>query len=574
MAGKSTARGPRDGLGGFARAALASSVGLTILIGLLGPSAMVPELPGPSWQPPYSLGAEPGAHLVIAMAALAILLGGAGLGAALRSRWRPDPRRLLAAGSGAVALLAFLPPSGSADHLNYAAYGRLAALGHDPYAVTPADFPGDPVTGAVEEWTGVTSVYGPLATAVQTLASLVGGDSVRLTVFVMALFNAAAFIGTSLLIHRFTAGDDRLQRRAALLWAANPLMIYHLAAGMHVDTLAVACMVAALVALGAGRLAGGPGGSPGAETGARPVPPRWPSALSRMTRRSPAPSGAPRRSPAAAGASWRSLVASGLLLGAGIGIKLNAGLVALGPAWVVRRSPRRLAVVAGTATATVAVAYGLAGPHVLDQVGEAGRKVSLATPWQLVKTGLQSLFGPGAYTIWIQLGSLALLAVLAWLLLRAAPAAEPIAAGAGHGGPGRAGIPAPTAVGEAGVPASTVVGGAGVPAPTVAAVVVAAWLLAAPYALPWYDGLAFALLALASWPALEGFMVARTTILSLGYLPAREPFRPEDLDWLKTVVRQQAVPWSLLALTAALAWWAARAGARARRRPASAGPRP
>ncbi|GGS87415.1 hypothetical protein GCM10010156_52390 [Planobispora rosea] len=499
MAGKSTARGPGDGLGVFARAALVSSVGLTILIGLLGPSAMVPELSGPSWQPPYSLGAAPGAHLAIAMAALAILLGGAGLGAALRSRWRPDPRRLLAAGSGAVALLAFLPPSGSADHLNYAAYGRLVTLGHDPYAVTPAEFPGDPVTGAVEEWAGVTSVYGPLATAAQALASLVGGDSVRLTVFVMALFNAAAFVGTALLIHRFTAGDEGLQRRAALLWAANPLMIYHLAAGMHVDTLAVACMVAALVALGAGG--------------------------------------------AAAGASRRSLAASGLLLGAGIGVKLNAGLVALGPAWALRRSPRRLAVIAGTASATVAVAYGLAGPHVLDQVGEAGRKVSLATPWHLVKTGLQSLFGPGAYTIWIQLGSLALLVTLAWLLLRAAPA-------------------------------PAVAGGAGVPAPAVAAVAVASWLLAAPYALPWYDGLVFALLALASWPALEGFMVARTTILSLGYLPAREPFRPEDLDWLKTAVRQQVVPWSLLVLTAALAWWAARAGGRARRRPVSGGPRP
>jgi hypothetical protein len=328
----------------------------------------------------------------------------------------------------------------------------------------------------------VTSVYGPVATAVQALASLIGGDSVRLTVLVMALVNAAAFIGTALLLHRFTRGDADLQRRAALLWAVNPLMIYHLSAGMHVDTLAIACMVAALMARGA---------------------------------------------------------SSGLLLGVGIGVKLNAGLVALGPAWELRRSPGRLAVVAGTATATVLVIYGLAGSHVLDQVGAASKKVSLATPWQLAKGGLQTLFGPGAYSTWIQIGSLLLLAGLAWLILRALPEAMPEAT-----------------------------------APAVAAVMVVAWLFAAPYALPWYDGLAFALLAMASWPVLEGFMVARVTILSLGYLPAREALRPEDLLWLKTLLRERVVPWSLLALTLALAWWAVSAGARARRPSASAAPPP
>ncbi|WP_204358560.1 polyprenol phosphomannose-dependent alpha 1,6 mannosyltransferase MptB [Streptosporangium sp. 'caverna'] len=479
---RSPARGTPRGLDIVAFTAIGLSAGLTILIGLLGPSAMVPRLAGPSWQPPFSLDLRPDGHLVIAMAAAAIVLGGLGLAGALRSRWRPDPRWLLAAGCVVAALLAFLPPSGSADHLNYAAYGRLVTLGQNPYAVPPTALPADPVTGAVEEWAGVTSVYGPVATAVQALASLVGGDSVRLTILVMALVNAAAFIGTALLLHRFTQGDADLQRRAALLWAVNPLMIYHLSAGMHVDTLAIACMVAALMARGA---------------------------------------------------------SSGLLLGVGIGVKLNAGLVALGPAWELRRSPGRLAVVAGTATATVLVIYGLAGSHVLDQVGAASKKVSLATPWQLAKGGLQTVFGPGAYSTWIQVGSLLMLAGLAWLILRALPGAP-----------------------------------SGDTAPAVAAVMVVAWLFAAPYALPWYDGLAFALLAMASWPVLEGFMVARVTILSLGYLPAREALRPEDLLWLKTLLRERVVPWSLLALTLALVWWAVSAGARARRPSASAAPPP
>jgi hypothetical protein len=47
----------------------------------------------------------------------------------------------------AVAVLAELPPAGSTDTLRYATYGRMAALGHNPYLMTPAQMlhTGDPV---------------------------------------------------------------------------------------------------------------------------------------------------------------------------------------------------------------------------------------------------------------------------------------------------------------------------------------------------------------------------------------------------------------------------------------------
>jgi hypothetical protein len=456
-------------LGRVATAGIAASVLLTILIGALGPSAMVPPLAGPSWQPPFSLAAHPGGYLVIALGAAAVTLGGAGLAAglaALARGWTFRAELWLAAGIAAVAVLAFLPPSGSADHLNYAAYGRLAALGHDPYTVPPDGLPDDPVTGAVAEWGGVTSVYGPVATAVQAVAALVGGDSVRLIVFVLAVFNAAAYIVTGLLLYR-NAADGTRRRQVALLWAVNPLMIYHLAAGMHVDTLAILCMVAALVCGAAGRP-----------------------------------------------------VRSGLLLGLGVGVKATAGLVALGPAWELRRSPRTLAVVAGSAGAVAGIVYALAGPQAFDQVGAAGRRVSLAVPWSLVKRGLQQVFGPGAYTVWIQVGSLLLFAGLAVLLVRVFSRAAPQAA-------------------------------------EVAVAVTVSWLFAAPYALPWYDGLAFALLALAFHPVLAAFMTARVILLSLAYLPARQAGQPPGAqEWLVEVVRANVVPWLLMALTAALVWWA------------------
>jgi hypothetical protein len=435
----------------------------------------VPPLPGGPWQPPYSLDVLPDGRLVIGMAAAAVVLGAVGLAAGLRNVGRmPDARWLVPAGCLVAVVLAFLPPSGSADHLNYAAYGRMVTLGYDPYVAVPADLPVDPVTRWVEEWRETPSVYGPVATAVQALASLIGGDSLRLTVFVMELANAAAFIATALLLHRFTRHDPVRRRRAALLWTVNPLVIYHLAAGMHLDTLAIAFVVAAVV-VGPGR---------------------------------------------------------GIMLGLGIAVKVTVGLVALGPAWELRRSPRRLALVAGSATLTVLVAYLLAGPDSLDQVRSASQSLSLATPWKLVQRAAQFLIGSGAYRVWIQLASYALLATLAFLLLRAF-----------------------RRDGE-------------LDAPRVALAFGVAWLFATPYVLPWYDGLVFALLAMVVCPALDGFLVVRLAVLSLGYLPARQTGQPDDLRWMVTVVRSQVVPWCLLALTIGLAWWAWRAGARARTRPA------
>ncbi|WP_343955108.1 polyprenol phosphomannose-dependent alpha 1,6 mannosyltransferase MptB [Nonomuraea longicatena] len=618
------------------------SVLLTIIIGALGPSAMVPPLSGPAWQPPYFLNVQPDPHLMIALAALAIVLGGAGL---LGSLWWPGSptraRALVLFGCVAAGVLAFLPPSGSADHLNYAAYGRMVTLGIDPYTHGATDLPGDPIADAVEQpWREEPSVYGPVATAVQALASLVGGDSVRLTVFALALFNAAAFILTGLLIDRFTRHDPDRRLRAALLWTANPLLLYQLVAGMHADTLAIVCMVAALLAR------------------AHPV-------------------------------------RSGLLLGLGVATKLNAGLVALGPAWELRRRPGRLALMAGAAVAVVAVGYTVVGWAGLEPVTRTSKAISHASFWKLFQGLMQSVIGPGsAYRGEVQVGSLLLIALVAWSLFRVtargvamvgygagppgheqgttgraraipshgdtgsgasaakvhgrveatlnapepAPGttgaeadttqahtsdpsadagtteagpdatqaanrnteAEPDAATTGDGrhasdhdtstdanttntGPSAAQTgsrdagagPDAAATGSGGSGAGGRDTGAGaqggVDAPVVAAVLVVAYLFATPYILPWYDGLAFAMLALVGASAVDRFAAAHLVVLSLAYLPARvNPAAvPEDVEWLRTVVRAQVVPWALLALTAGLVWWAWRAAARARTRPTS-----
>ncbi|MEU6788246.1 polyprenol phosphomannose-dependent alpha 1,6 mannosyltransferase MptB [Nonomuraea angiospora] len=726
----------RGRLAGLATAAIGASILLTITIGLLGPSPMVPALTGPGWQPPYSLDVHPNPYLVIAFAAAAIILGGLGLLTALTltrppklphtptatpdtpptttpdtsltatpgtpptavlgtppptspaqttssqpaptqpgesqppapgaaddpnepndpnernelngtsgshgldgpppgapsKRWPlssrrearsgrhgalssklwalPTARLLVLIGCTAAAILAFLPPSGSGDHLNYAAYGRMVTLGLSPYTHGAVDLPGDPIADAVEDpWREEPSVYGPVATAVQAVASWIGGDSLRLTIFVLALFNAAAFIVTGLLIDRFTRDDPTRRLRAALLWTANPLLLYQLVAGMHVDTLAIACMVAALLA------------------------------RSRPT-------------------------GSGILLGLGVAIKVNAGLVALGPAWELRRRPARLALMAACALAVVVIGYAIVGPEAIAPMTRTSKSISHASFWKLVQGWLQSIVGTGsAYRGEIQIGSLLVLALLAWSLLRLASrsrqpglppaptpgieatplppngpghhtptttsyqaASEPSSAtssavthpptsgpgnatssGASHhatsqvsntpqGGPSNdpgSGTSNDPGSGTSDDPGSGTSNGTksgtsgdakgrtsigvgrwsnrwtaphgngGLEAPVVAAGLMVAYVFATPYILPWYDGLALGLLALVAASTVDRFVVAHLLVLSLAYLPARVNGQPEDLDWLREVVRPQ-LAWVLLALTAALALWAWRTARRER----------
>ncbi|MEV1239393.1 polyprenol phosphomannose-dependent alpha 1,6 mannosyltransferase MptB [Nonomuraea sp. NPDC049750] len=541
-----TRRGKAPGrLAQSATAAIGASVLLTIAISLLGPSVMVPALSGPAWQPPYSLNVRPDPHLVVGLGAAAIVLGALGsLGLLLAlsrasalpadsspatpspatpspaaplsasgrfasfggsqwsfdgGQWLPDPRLLVRLGCLAAALLAFLPPSGSGDHLNYAAYGRMVTLGVNPYTHGAVDLPTDPIARAVEApWREEPSVYGPVATAVQTLASWIGGDSLRLTIFVLALANAAAFIATGLLIDRFTRDDPARRLRAALLWTANPLLLYQLVAGMHVDTLAIACMVAALLAR------------------SRPV-------------------------------------GSGFLLGLGVAVKINSGLVALGPAWELRRRPARLALMAGTALAVVVVGYVIVGSEAIGPMTRTSKSISLASFWKLVQGWLQSIVGAGsAYRGEIQIGSLLVLALVAWSLFRLVSRSD------GYQGYANAH------------------GSEGLSAPVVSAVIVIAYLFATPYILPWYDGLAFGMLALIGASALDGLLFTHLLVLSLAYLPARvlDKVMPQDLDWLLTVVRSRIAPWALFALTAALVWWSWRAAARVRTPRASTAPPP
>ncbi|MCP2338034.1 polyprenol phosphomannose-dependent alpha 1,6 mannosyltransferase MptB [Actinomadura rupiterrae] len=487
--------------GAWGLVGIGTSLACFLLVALLGPSVFSPALAGRPGQPPFSLTAHPSPYLVIALVAAGTLAGAGGLLGCLtaaRRGWRVRALPLVAAGMLVAAAFAFMPPAGSADHLNYASYGRMAATGHDPYTTTAADVPHDPVIGAAEEWRTTPSVYGPVATAGQALASWIGGDSVRLTVFVLSLENLAAFGLTGLILYR-TARTDAGRLRSALMWTCNPLTLFHLVGGGHNDVLAVAPMIAGLVLCTGG------------------------------TRRR-------------LGDAARMLL-GGVLIGIGTAIKLPAALVAGGPAWTLLRrvrtdsdARRSLLALVGGAAVTVAAAYALGGPHALDQVNRASRMISLATPWHLVAL----LHLPGLRTI-VKIGWVLLGAVLVWGFARALPLPDDTPE------PHPDDTPEPR---RDDTPEARVV----------AAALVLGWLLAAPYELPWYDAFGWAVLALLPWSRFDYLLLAHTTALSLAYLPARGPEPaglPDDLHWLISVVRSGAIP---ALLTALLAWalWTAR----------------
>jgi hypothetical protein len=475
--------------------AIGFSVACTFAVAVAGPSVMEPVLPGRPGQPPWSFGLHPSPYLAVGLTAAGLAAGTLGLVLALRAvrgGWSVPARAVLLAGLLAAAALTLVPPFGSSDHLSYAAYGRMLVTGHNPYTTTPAQLAalGDPIARAVQDWSGSPSVYGPLATAIQALASLAGGTSVRLTVFVLGLANLAAFAGTALLLHRMTGPDPVRQLRAALLWTANPLLLQVLVAGAHVDIQAVVFGVAAVAVM--------------------------------------------------SGASAPRAAAAGMLVGLGFAVKVTIALVGLGLALaVVLRAGRQwrdrwrrlwppLAGLGAGFAVTAGAAAAIGGSAMLRQSSQASDMVSIGSPWRVIRTIIHLAVTGTAATDIVKAGAVALAVLLAVLLLRwLAPAwREP--------SPERAGYAA------------------------AAFALALAWLFAWPYVLPWYDALGWALLPLVplaadgAGAALTWLVLARTTALGFGYLPARQADAalPPGLGWLQPVIRHGVTPAVLAAATA------------------------
>jgi hypothetical protein len=234
---------------------------------------------------------------------------------------------------------------------------------------------------------------------------------------------------------------------------------------------------------------------------------------------------------------------AGVLLGVAAGSKVTFAVFGLAILWGLRTCPwpvlrRRAGFGLLGALLVLVPAHLWSGPHTYDQLHQASRMVSLATPWRPLVNQLDPIFGSVVRTV---VGPLALtlgvlLAILLVRRLRAIPT---------------------------GVDADPDGGSVTADAARAAVLVSVAWLLTAPYALPWYDAMVWGPLALlaggtAGAGVLDAAMLARLTVLSLAYIPGRVVGMSPDVERLTLGFRRELAPWLVLAALVVVVAWAAR----------------
>jgi hypothetical protein len=180
------------------------------------------------------------------------------------------------------------------------------------------------------------------------------------------------------------------------------------------------------------------------------------------------------------------------------------------------------AVVAGAALT-------VGGRDGFHQTVQASSMVSIGSPWRVIRTVLHLAMHESTADDVVKAAAALLAVLLAVLLWRGLPIMRK----------GSAAIAESPATGVLAEQARLVeLAGRGALALSLA------WLLAWPYVLPWYDGLAWALLPLIGASSLDWLLLARTAALAVGYLPARAAgvVIPPGLGWLQSVVRTGVTP--------------------------------
>jgi hypothetical protein len=317
----------------------------------------------------------------------AALAGAGGVAAGLvaaRRGWRPPVKMLVAGALAAAAVLAVLPPAGSTDTLDYAAYGRMVAIGHDPYVMTPQQLrlSGDPVGAAAPiPWETKHSLYGPLATIEQGTAAILGGTSAARITFWLKVWNALAFALVVLALDRLLRADPAARVRAHMLWSLNPLLLWGLVAAGHVDTVAAAVGFLALALVSPALVGRG-------EAGGKP--------------------------------SVLAGLAAGAMVGMAADIKITFVLFGLGIALAARRSVRTVLAAGAGALAVLVPSYLWFGPPAVAVLFYREASATSDNFYQLFSRPFGLIRPPDLLLV-----AAVLLVVTGWLLLRRLPSGPP-----------------------------------------------------------------------------------------------------------------------------------------------------
>jgi hypothetical protein len=241
---------------------------------------------------------------------------------------------------------------------------------------------------------------------------------------------------------------------------------------------------------------------------------------------------------------WWGPALAGLAAGAAFSTKITYGVVvvALGVGWFVagrrpggdsRPTPLRVAtvrtlIVVGVAAAVALPLHLAAGTHVLDQMRRSRRAISLATPWRILFEQVRDLGPEGRIRILVISAAALACVVLALLLWRLT-----------------SGLVPDTPTGQA---------------VRAAAVASTAYVLGAPYSLPWYDALAWATVpavalagAVAAVSTLDVVLLGWATVVTLAYVPGRVVDMSADVESLTLGFRTEVAPWLVLLVWAGVA---------------------
>jgi hypothetical protein len=302
--------------------------------------------------------------------------------------------------------------------------------------MTPAQLrhSGDPIgKQASRNWQNDPSLYGPVATASEWAAAKLGGTSIAYIVLWLKLLYAAAFGVIALALDRLLRADLAARARAHLLWTVNPLMLWAVMAGAHVDGLGAALGLLGLL-------------------------------VARVT------SADARLGPGRA-------LAAGMLVGAAAGVKIPLALLGIALAWSARHSVKALAASAAGAALVLVPGYLIAGrPALTDLVWRSGNLVTFDSFWRLFYAPFGYASEPAGLE---QIATVTCLAVAALLVWRLPPGPREL------------------------------------PAIRPALALTLAWLLVWPLQRPWYDAIAFCLLAVFPATRLDWVMLIRAVPAAL-----------------------------------------------------------
>ena len=348
----------------LAQVCVISSVLLFVSSALMGPSMAEPRLPGAG--PLRAFAVAPAPWMVTSVLWIAIVSGAVGVGcawAAMVAGWRPALNQVWGWGVVSALVLSLVPPLGSSDITNYAVYGRLATLGLNPYLGSADELAHlhDPVgLGYSGLWHNTPSVYGPVATLWEYTTSLLTGSSMRMFVILTQLAALVIFLASAWVLDRVVRDDATQRLRVAVLWTANPLLIYLLVNAAHVDVLAVFFGVAAIAAL------------------------------------------------------RRSVVGAGVLAALATCTKVSFALYLVAFAWALRKRARDLRAFGFAAAVTAVVLVMPFVPEIYHPLSVASKYVSHESPWHFTLAPLTALLPTSTVHSLLSVGVWALVAFVAW----------------------------------------------------------------------------------------------------------------------------------------------------------------